>query len=114
MSEMIFDFLVKGKTIEWKKHPSFDGVLLTEVQYDNVNSLKTLLVKVDSGKAMLPHIHENEIEIHFVISGSGTAIIDSHKVEYSKGRISKIPKGIQHEVIAGSDGLTMIALFIKE
>ena len=65
MNNMIFDFLQKGVIQEWKKHPAYEGVMLAEVKYDYAQSWRILLVKVDGGKGMLPHIHESETEIHF-------------------------------------------------
>ena len=114
MNDTIFDFLQKGVIQEWKKHPAYEGVMLAEVKYDYAQSWRILLVKVDGGKGMLPHIHESETEIHFVLNGSAAARVGKETMEYTAGQICRIPCGTEHEVRAGTEGLTMAALFLKE
>lgn len=114
MNKIEFDFLKQGNVSEAKKHPTFPGVLLSAVNYDSIKGLRLLYVEVEAGKAMLPHVHEDETEIHFVISGTGKATVESIEIDYSEGIINKIPKGSLHSVLAGSEGLQMIAVFMKD
>jgi hypothetical protein len=57
------------------------------VKYDYAQSWHILLVKVDGGKGMLPHIHENETGIHFVGNGSSSAKLGKETMEYTAGQI---------------------------
>jgi len=104
------DESVKFKDIPWKKHPSFEGVEIKCLITFSGNSYN--LVKIAPDMKIGEHIHENQVETHEVISGSGICINNGRKLAYSKGVISVMEKGIPHEVTAGKDGLYMFAKFI--
>jgi quercetin dioxygenase-like cupin family protein len=57
------------------------------------------------------HVHENQLETHEVINGTGTCINNNVKINYSPGIISIFPMNIMHEVTASDDGLYLFAKF---
>ena len=58
------------------------------------------------------HSHENQLETHEVIKGSGRCINAGSSILYEAGTISIMQAGVVHEVIAGSEGLCLFAKFI--
>ena len=101
-------------TIEWSKHPVFEGVELKHILpgSETNGQFSYHLVKVAPGKKIGNHIHETQLETHEVIAGDGFCVNDGTRLEYSQGVISIIPAKIEHEVTAGSDGLYVFAKFI--
>ncbi len=99
---------------DWTLHKTFKGVYLKTL----VSGLKTdgeiscYLVKIEPDCEIGFHIHENSMEIHEVISGSGSIFLDESVYEYVPGNMSIIPKKIAHKVKAEKEGLILMAKFI--
>ena len=69
------------------------------------------IVKVDPGAVLEEHVHEGQLELHEVIQGDGRSELGSKNADYYPGRMAVIPKGIKHKVIAGDNGLVILAKF---
>ena len=99
--------------IEWWNHPKFEGVKLKHL----VTGAKTQgafsfhLVSIAPNKAIETHIHENELETHEVIGGSGHCIKEGATFCYAKGNISIFPQKTPHSVHANENGLYLLAKF---
>lgn len=100
--------------IPWSKHPVYDGVELKHiVTAQNTNGQFSYhLVRIAPNKSIENHVHENQLETHEVISGSGICINNGIEIPYKPGTISIMPASIPHEVNAGNDGLYLFAKFI--
>lgn len=98
---------------QWTAHPKFSGVRLkTLINKDQSNNvLNALLVSVAAGCELAEHIHEDQLEMHEVIEGTGSATLAGETAEYIPGTIALIPEGIKHSVRAGSAGLVLLAKF---
>lgn len=112
-------FAFNGKTVnfselKWNGHPVFEGVELKNLitAKDTDGRFSFHLVKIAPDKSIGNHIHENQLETHEVIAGSGQCICDGKKIEYAPGNISLIPAGVTHEVHAVDKGLYLFAKFI--
>lgn len=101
------------QSIEWSKHPTFDGVELKHIltAKDTGGQFSFHLVRIAPNKSIKNHIHETQLETHEVISGEGTCINDGVKLDYTSGRISIFGAKVPHEVHAGADGLLLFAKF---
>lgn len=99
--------------IPWTPHPAFEGVELKHLitAADTSGQFSYHLVKIAPNKSILNHIHEKQLETHEVIMGSGTCINAGQKSPYAPGTVSIIAAGIEHEVVAGADGLYLFAKF---
>ncbi len=108
-----FERDVEAGNIEWNEHPKFRGVFLKHLirGTDTGGQLSCHLVKVDPGCMLDEHIHESEWELHEVIGGEGSGIMNSRDIPYHPGRMAVIPKGARHKVVAGDEGLTLLAKF---
>ena len=101
------------ETLEWNDHKSFKGVSLKHLVTgkDTNNQLSCHLVRVDPHCILDTHIHDGILEIHEVIAGFGTLSLDKDQVTYNVGSISVIPANINHKVVAGNEGLYILAKF---
>lgn len=99
--------------IPWTPHPVFHGVELKHLitAADTSGQFSYHLVKIAPNKSILNHIHEKQLETHEVIMGSGTCINAGQNSPYEPGTVSIIAAGIEHEVVAGDDGLYLFAKF---
>ena len=101
-------------TVEWTKHPAFEGVelkhLLTAKDTDGQFSYH--LVRIAPNKSILNHIHETQLETHEVIAGTGFCKNDGADIPYQPGVISIFQKSIAHEVHADDTGLFLFAKFM--
>ncbi len=99
--------------IQWNEHPKFKGVYLKHLLrgQDSDGKLSCHLVRIDPHSVMEEHIHENQWELHEVIEGEGEFILGTKETTYSPGHISIIPQGLEHKVIAGKNGLVLLAKF---
>lgn len=97
----------------WKPHPKFAGVRLKLVVSgaDTDGALSCHLVRVDPGCCLESHVHEGQWELHEVLAGQGEARVFGRGVDYFPGRAAVIPQGVEHEVKAGDQGLTLCAKF---
>lgn len=102
-----------GPAPVWTPHPKLAGVRLSRLVdgADSDGALATLLVSLDAGAAMAPHSHENETEQHIVLDGEGILRLDGETHAYRPGQLAIIPRGHEHSVIAGVDGMVLLAVF---
>jgi len=99
--------------IEWNEHSLFKGVYLKHLikGIDTEGSLSCHLVKVNPGCILDTHVHIGKLEIHSILEGNGNCIIGERATEYVSGTVSIIPADTTHKVIAGNEGLFMLATF---
>lgn len=102
------------KDLSWNPHPKFHGVELKHIVTgsDTEGQISCHLVKIEPNCKISLHTHENNLEIHEVIKGEGQCILGTESQTYHSGIVSIIPKNIEHEVIAGDEGLYLFAKFI--
>ncbi|MDR2734898.1 MAG: cupin [Spirochaetota bacterium] len=107
-------FEEKSKGIEYAPHKKFKGVylkhLVTGAMTDN--RISCHLVKVDPFCVLEAHTHPEQIEIHEVIDGDGVCTIADKKLQYTPGVVEAVPQGVTHEVVAGKDGIYILAKFV--
>jgi quercetin dioxygenase-like cupin family protein len=99
--------------VQWNDHPKFKGVSLKHLirGIDTGGSLSCHLVKIDPGCVLDEHIHESQLELHEVIEGEGSFFLGSKETAYHPGCMSVIPRGTKHKVIAGKNGMVLLAKF---
>lgn len=99
--------------IPWNPHPSFRGVSMKNLVCgsDTSGRLSCHLVRIEPGCEIGTHMHEGRIEIHEVVSGRGSCIVGDRELKYNTGVVSCIPDNIYHRIVAGEDGLCLMAKF---
>jgi mannose-6-phosphate isomerase-like protein (cupin superfamily) len=100
-------------SFQWNEHPKFRGVYLKHLirGADTEGRLSCHLVRIDPNSLLEQHIHEDQWELHEVIEGEGSFILETKETQYYPGRMGMIPKGTSHKVIAGKKGLVLLAKF---
>ncbi|MDR1828021.1 MAG: cupin domain-containing protein [Methylobacteriaceae bacterium] len=99
--------------IPWSAHPVFRGVELKHIvpAAQTGGAFSFHLVRLAPGAVIGRHVHEQQLETHEVIGGSGTCLSNGASLEYQPGTVSILPKNSPHEVTAGADGLCLFAKF---
>ena len=100
--------------IAWNPHPKFEGAFIKHLikGADNDNLASCHLVRVNPGCQLDDHVHGNEWEYHHILEGEGTGYLDGRAMAYAPGKIAVIPKGANHKVVAGRDGILILATFL--
>lgn len=100
--------------LEWCKHPTFEGVELKHIvsAADTNGEFSYHLVRIAPNKKIGNHVHNQQLETHEVIAGSGVCINEGVEIPYHCGVISIMKMGKPHEVVAGDDGLYLFAKFM--
>ncbi|WP_419786293.1 cupin domain-containing protein [Pseudodesulfovibrio sp.] len=98
---------------EWNPNPALPGValkhLVTGKESDGRFSLH--LVRLEPGAEIRRHVHEGNWELHQVIHGSGTLMLEDREIPYKPGMAAPLPENEPHAVRAGDDGLGLLAVF---
>jgi quercetin dioxygenase-like cupin family protein len=99
--------------IEWNAHPVFKGVFLKHILTgaDTGGQISSHIVKIDPFCELGNHTHEGRVEIHEVVSGTGSCLINGSEYSYTCGVTAVIPECAPHSVRAGADGLYLMAKF---
>lgn len=105
--------LKKISGIDWVNHPKFPGVMMKHLFTGKEcgEILSSMLVKIEPRHEIGNHIHEGKAELHQVISGNGSAKVGNISIDYKPGVISLIPADIPHGIMAGDEGLVLLAQF---
>ena len=100
--------------MQWVPHPKFDGAFMKHLvrKADNDNHASVHLVKIEPGRMLEDHIHEGEWEYHNVLAGSGIGYLDGKEMKYVPGTMAIIPKARTHKVVAGEEGMLLMATFL--
>ncbi|HYH01797.1 MAG TPA: cupin domain-containing protein [Bacillota bacterium] len=106
--------LAQLAALSWQNHPKFAGVAIKNILMDEVKYLTMMLVKLEPGHEISLHVHEDQAELHQILEGDGTAVIDQTVLKYSPGTLSLIPSNIPHQVKAGEKGLLLMAAFTPQ
>ena len=94
------------------KHATFEGVYLKHyIKGADILGLLSCHVVNCRDKILEEHVHENQWELHEVLSGEGEFVLESKNGDYRPGVMGVIPKGKKHKVRAGKNGLILLAKF---
>jgi len=99
--------------LAWNPHSKFQGVYLKHLiqASDSNGTISSHLVKIDPNCMIDDHIHEGKIEIHEVMEGKGNCIVNGRTIAYNAGSVAILPADMLHKVIAGKEGLLLLAQF---
>jgi len=105
---------IDTKTLDWNAHAVFQGVYLKHLVKgeDTDGKFSSHLVKVEAGCEIGEHVHEEQWELHEIMSGVGKGVIAEKEITYKLGVFGVIPKGIKHKVIATDTNLYLLAKFV--
>jgi quercetin dioxygenase-like cupin family protein len=100
-------------SLPWNPHPKFAGVSLRHLVTgkDTGGHLSLHHVRIDPGCSIGDHIHASQVEIHDVLEGEGTCTVAEKEIRYVPGVMGIMPADIIHRVVAGEQGLLLLATF---
>jgi quercetin dioxygenase-like cupin family protein len=97
----------------FEPHPAFKGVRLklAIAGAQTHGSFSSHLVQVDPGDSLPAHRHPEQDEQHVILRGTGRLTLDGDSRDYAPGDVAVIPRGHEHAVVAGPEGLLLLATF---
>lgn len=97
----------------FEAHPVFKGVRmkLAVMGAQTHGAFSSHLVQVNPGCSLENHRHPDQDEQHVVLSGNGEMTLDGQRRNYAPGDVTVIPHGHEHAVVAGHDGILLLATF---
>lgn len=103
----------KISDLAWNPHATFKGVYLKHLiaGKDTGDKLSCHIVKIEPECVLDTHSHDGKIEIHEVVAGSGKMYLDGREINYLPGQICLIPANVPHKVVAGKEGMYILAKF---
>ena len=98
---------------EWNPHPKFAGVSIRHLVTGSDTGGRVSLhhVRIDPGCAIADHTHDEQVEIHDVLEGTGTCTLAGKEIRYVPGIMGIMPADTIHRLDAGADGLLLLATF---
>ena len=105
--------LVDGLAVPWNEHPRFNNIHMKALLTSADNPLANIsLVRVPVGLAVPRHLHANEVETVYLVSGQGELVMGDQRVSFNAGSVAAIPKGLEHELHnVGDEPLELLAFF---
>ena len=100
--------------LSWNDHATFKGVSLKHLVTgkETGGKFSAHIVRVQAGCQIGDHVHADKYELHEVIGGTGTGILEGKEMRYVPGVVAVIPEDLHHSVIAGNEDLYLLAKFI--
>lgn len=113
--EMVFlpDKSVTTGSLPWNPHPKYSGVSLRHLATgsDTGGRMSLHHVRIDPGCSIGEHAHNNQVETHDVLEGTGTCTLEGKKIAYAPGALGVMPADRVHRVDAGEGGILLLATF---
>jgi quercetin dioxygenase-like cupin family protein len=105
--------IVAAGTLPWNPHPKFAGVSLRHLVTGRETGSRISLhhVRIDPGCSIGDHTHAGQVEIHDVLAGSGSCVLDGQTIPYRPGVAAVMPADLVHRVDAGEKGMLLLATF---
>ena len=99
----------------WYSHPAWNGVFLKDLvtAKETGGAFSYHLVRVSRNCEVADHDHETQWEWNVVLAGTGSFLLDGREVPVvGPGQTFVTPPRTHHTVSAGSDELSLLALFV--
>lgn len=98
--------------IEFAKHPKHIEVYKKDLTSQEENGrVSTHYLHIMPGGEIVPHTHE-VLEVFYLISGKGVALVNGEQVEASAGSVIIAPAGSEHGLKnTGSEIIELYAVF---
>jgi quercetin dioxygenase-like cupin family protein len=125
MSEEFLQAMLTGEVIagsnqknvselSWNIHPKFAGVALKHLVTgaDTKGKFSSHIVRIQAGCEIGEHLHPGQWELHEVLQGQGTCLIEGKTIAYAVGTSNVIPADEPHSVQARETDLYLLAEFV--
>lgn len=104
---------ISVESLPWNPHPKFAGVSLRHLVTGNDSGGRISIhhVRIDPGCSIGDHAHAGQVEIHDVLAGEGTCMLEGKNLRYVPGTVGVMPADKVHRIDAGSGGMLILATF---
>jgi len=108
------DFEIEAEVKPWYRHQAWKGVSLKDLVTGKETGGKFSyhLVKIEKNCEVMGHDHQTLWEWNVVLDGKGMFYFEDKEIEIKIGQTFATPPGTHHTVSAGSEELSLLALFI--
>jgi len=104
---------IPSEATGWRRHPDWAGVWLRErLSTAAAGGCSALEVHLEPGATIRPHRHPGRREWHYVLDGGGECRRESGIQPYSPGAAGLMGENEEHDVTAGPEGLSLLAVFV--
>ena len=107
-------YLLYPDEIEWQPHPSgFPGVEMKILRSQKNGDYKEsiAMVKIAAGASVPPHVHANEDDNLYILSGRASMRVQDEKLPMAPGVQITVPAGTEHEIYNVSEDLLIYDVF---
>jgi len=107
-------FVLKEEGVDWEPHPTFKGVeiKLFLTKKDHKANITTFLSHVRKGNIVPEHIHAEQDDNLYILSGRAKMWVDGiGEFELKKGMFIRVLKGIKHKIYDVTEDLLVFDVF---
>ena len=107
--------VMKEKEIDWGPHPTVKDVKIKPLltKKDHKTDMTVVLVNVKEDVIVPEHIHDEQDDILYVLSGKGKMWVDGiGEFELQKGKLVRVLKGTKHKIYDVKENLLIYDIFI--
>ncbi|MBU8913736.1 MAG: cupin domain-containing protein [Spirochaetales bacterium] len=107
-------YLVNERDVEWEPHPAgIPGVELKKLRSrDTGNHQESIaMVRVQANSVVPPHVHENEDDNLYILSGRARMRVADEDFEIGPDAQITVPAGVQHEIYDVAEDLVVYDVF---
>lgn len=100
--------------IPWTQHPNTKEVVIKPLisQIDHGLDVTCMLVRVPVGIEVGEHIHSNQDDILYPLTGKGTMWVEGiGEFELFSGIVVRVPKGTKHKILNVTEELLIYDVF---
>ena len=108
------NFLIHENDVAWTPHPSgLAGVEMKKLRSGRNSEFQEsiAIVRINAGAVVPSHVHQNEDDNLYILSGKGRMKVGSELYELIKGSQISVPAGIQHEIFDVDEDLFVYDVF---
>ena len=104
---------IQAGSLPWNPHPKFAGVSLRHLVTgkDTGGRMSLHHVRINPGCSIGDHTHAGQVEVHDVLDGEGICTVADKEIRYVPGVMGIMPADIIHRIVAGEQGLLLLATF---
>ena len=104
----------KVEDLAWSLHPLFEGVQIRSLvtRKDDGLNVSCLLVKVPVGVAIPEHVHAEQVDILYPLSGNAEMHVEgTGKFQLAPGVVVRVPIGVKHKIFNVTKELVIYDVF---
>jgi len=103
--------IIDAEALGWETHPRAGG-LRRKTLLQSEGGVSFFLVRAEEGTEVAEHVHEEEEDIAYVLSGEALLSIRGEVIPVKAGMLIRIPRGVPHRVFDCRGDFRVLNLFL--